>query len=257
MRTYQKVASLARDFTTSQGKERKARADTGDKAHAATSHDADASDRPDAGRRLADDDSSDRREASGRLAGDNGLDRRGAGGRDSGDGDADSRDADGRDANRGGGNWRGRVKRYAPLVGWIAFIFFASSDSMSASKTSRIVRPLLLWLFPAITEEGLLYAHFLVRKAAHLTEYALLALLAARAFLTSSHALLRRRWVVVAIVFVACCALLDEYHQSFLASRTGTIYDSLLDTTGGAIAIALVVIWRRLALRRSVRNKVS
>lgn len=217
MRTYQKVASLARDFTTSQGKERKARAEMGDNTLATTRHDTDA-----------------------------------PGGRD-----VEGRDANGRDAERRGVNWRGRVRRYAPLVVWIAFIFFASSDSLSASKTSRIVRPLLLWLFPAITEEGLLYAHFLVRKGAHLTEYALLAFLAARAFLTSSRTLLRRRWIAASITLVALCALLDEYHQSFLASRTGTIYDSLLDTTGGAIAITLIVIWRRLARRPSVRNKVS
>ena len=49
----------------------------------------------------------------------------------------------------------------------------------SSPNTSRIIRPLLLWLFPDISEASLAYLHILVRKAAHFTEYAVLALLAA------------------------------------------------------------------------------
>src|ERR687893_1077793 len=87
-----------------------------------------------------------------------------------------------------------RLARYGPVVLWVGLIFFASTGSLSASNTSRILRPLLLWLFPDITEASLLQAHFLVRKSAHFAEYAVLALLAARAFLTSSDERPRRRW---------------------------------------------------------------
>lgn len=148
--------------------------------------------------------------------------------------------------------WRNRVWRYGPVVLWVGLIFFASTGNMSASNTSRIIRPLLLWLFPGITDASLLQAHFFVRKAAHFTEYAVLALLAARAFLTSSDERLRRRWHVAAFALVAACALLDEYQQSFLPSRTGTIYDSLIDMSGGATALAAVVSWR---LRRGGRKR--
>jgi VanZ family protein len=138
---------------------------------------------------------------------------------------------------------RRRLWRYGPLVAWACFVLFASTSSFSASNTSRIIRPLLLWLFPDISEASLAYAHFLVRKAAHFSEYALLALLAARAFRTSRKERLRRRWWLAAFALVACVALADEYHQSFLASRTGTIYDRLLDVAGGATALACAAIW--------------
>ena len=138
---------------------------------------------------------------------------------------------------------RRRLWRYGPLVAWACFVLFASSASFSASNTSRIIRPLLLWLFPDISEASLAYVHFLVRKAAHFTEYAVLALLAARAFRTSARTALRRRWWPAAFALVACVALVDEYHQSFLASRTGTIYDSLLDMAGGATALACAGLW--------------
>ena len=145
-------------------------------------------------------------------------------------------------------SWRRRLWRYGPPAAWACFVLFASSSSFSASNTSRIIRPLLLWLFPEISEASLAYVHFLVRKAAHFSEYAVLALLAARAFRTSQREKLRRRWWLAAFALVACVALLDEYHQSFLPTRTGTVYDSLLDMAGGAAALACAAAW--LARRR-------
>lgn len=145
-------------------------------------------------------------------------------------------------------SWRRRLWRYGPLVAWTCFVLYASSGNFSAPNTSRIIRPLLLWLFPDISDASLVYVHFLIRKGAHFSEYALLALLAARAFRTSHREKLRRRWWLAAFGFVACVALTDEYHQSFLPTRTGTIYDSLLDMTGGAVALACAALW--LARRR-------
>jgi VanZ family protein len=138
--------------------------------------------------------------------------------------------------------------RYVPLAAWTCFVLFASTSSFSASNTSLIIRPLLLWLFPGISEVGIDEVHFFVRKTAHFTEYALLALLAARAFRTSPRAPLKRRWWLVSFALVAAVSLLDEYHQSFLPSRTGSAYDSLLDMTGGATALACVALL--LARRR-------
>lgn len=149
--------------------------------------------------------------------------------------------------------WRKRLWRYAPLVLWIGFIFFASTGAMSASNTSRIIAPLFRWLFPDITESQLLFVHFIVRKTAHFTEYAILALLAARAFIPSTHRFLHRRWFIAALALVATVALLDEYNQSFLLSRTGTIWDSLIDLAGGATALVCFSLWR--ARRRRHRRK--
>ena len=147
--------------------------------------------------------------------------------------------------------WRSRLWRYGPLLFWMGFIFFASTGQLSASNTSRFIRPLLLWLFPDISDEGLIFGHFIMRKTAHFVEYAVLALLAARAFLSSSHDALRRQWLFSSFALVALYALLDEFHQSFVATRTGSIYDSLIDMAGGATALSLLFLWR--ALRRRAR----
>lgn len=140
--------------------------------------------------------------------------------------------------------WRGRAWRYLPLLLWMALIFFFSTGELSASNTSRIVRPLLLWLFPGISEERIMLAHLLVRKGAHFTEYAVLALLAARAFATSSQVPLRRHWFAASFGLVCLYALSDEFHQSFVPSRTGSIYDSFIDMSGGLTALLLLSVWR-------------
>ena len=146
--------------------------------------------------------------------------------------------------------WRGRFWRYAPLVVWMLVIFIASTGELSASNTSRIIRPLLLWLFPDISEATLASVHFFVRKAAHFTEYAVLGIFAARAFITSSHEWLRRSWFLIALLIIGLYSLSDEYHQTFVASRTGSIYDSLIDMAGGLTALALYALWRRRGQNR-------
>ena len=138
---------------------------------------------------------------------------------------------------------RRRVWRYGPLVLWMVFSSFASTNEFSAVNTSKIIRPLLLWLFPTLSEERLAVIHFLTRKAAHFTEYAVLGLLAYRAFFASSHAFLRRFWFWMGILLIMIYALLDEYHQSFVPSRTASIYDSLIDVVGGLTALSIFAIW--------------
>ena len=130
--------------------------------------------------------------------------------------------------------------RYGPVIFWAALIFIGSSDLFSASHTSGfLIRPLRL-LFPTASEATLSAIHFALRKLGHLTEYAILASLAARAFRTSSQQWLRRRWFWMALLFVVAYALFDEFRQSFVPSRTPSIYDSMIDTVGGLGALIVI-----------------
>src|SRR5713226_2623695 len=134
-----------------------------------------------------------------------------------------------------------RLSRYGPLVVWAALIFIGSSSVLSGSNTAVVLRP-VLWLFPHASEATLALVHFLIRKAGHLTEYAILALLAARAFRTSSRELLRTRWFWISLLLVVAYSLSDEFHQSFVPSRTASIYDCMIDSVGGLTALALLAI---------------
>lgn len=147
----------------------------------------------------------------------------------------------------------GRVRRYGPLVVWMAVIFFASTGTFSGSNTSRIVGPLLRWLFPAISEEQLALAHLIVRKAAHFAEYAILGWLAAAAFTTSSREMLRRRWFLLSFTLVVVYALTDEYHQSFVETRGASIYDSLIDMAGGFAGLVILAVRYRIKERQRAK----
>ena len=143
-----------------------------------------------------------------------------------------------------------RVWRYGPLLLWLGFIFFASTAEFSAGNTSRIIGPLLRWIFPQISEETLALVHIITRKVAHFAEYAVLAWFAARAFSTSSRRTFQLRWFLISFLLVIISALLDEYHQSFVPERTSSMYDSLLDMSGGLTALLLYAFWRSRAKRR-------
>jgi VanZ family protein len=132
------------------------------------------------------------------------------------------------------------VSHYLPLIAWLVFIFFASSDNFNAGNTSRIIGPLILWLFPSTSPETLTVVHLVTRKIAHFTEYAILGFLAARAFRTSPHPAIKQRWFLICIALVVVYALLDEYHQSFVPSRTASIHDSLIDMAGGLTVLIFI-----------------
>jgi VanZ family protein len=132
----------------------------------------------------------------------------------------------------------------------MAVILMASTNGLSASNTSRVVGPLLLWLFPGISEEKIAFAHFMIRKGAHFTEYGILALLAARAFLSSSQDLLRTGWFPVSFFLVAGYSLLDESFQSLMPARASSFHDSLIDMAGGATALILLTLLRHVAQRK-------
>jgi len=138
------------------------------------------------------------------------------------------------------------LSRYLPLVAWLAFISYASTASFSASNTSRIIGPLVLWLFPNTSAETLATIQFFTRKIAHFTEYAILGFLAARAFRTSPSPAISRRWFWIAAALIIVYALIDEYHQSFVPSRTASIFDSFIDMSGGLAA--LIFLRKRAAV---------
>src|ERR1041384_4251741 len=120
----------------------------------------------------------------------------------------------------GSGTSSNRLGRYGPLIVWAVLIFIGSSSILSGSNTSTFLVEPMRWLFPGASDSTLQLIHLLIRKTGHLTEYAILAWLAARAFRTSSNEFLRRSWFPVALILVVLYSLSDEFHQSFVPSRT-------------------------------------
>ena len=116
-------------------------------------------------------------------------------------------------------------------------MFTASTDLMSGEHTSRFLVPFLRWLNPDISPAALAQVNFLVRKAAHVTEYAILAALLFRGWGSLVRFLGWRSLAALATAGVFAAG--DEFHQSFVSSRTASLGDVLLDCAGACCGVLL------------------
>jgi len=135
------------------------------------------------------------------------------------------------------------VNRWWPTVSWAGVIFLFSTDYFAAPNTAGFLNSFLTWLFPAITHEQAALIHLWVRKFGHFTEYCIFAVLLMRALNGDPH---RRpvRWSAFwTLVTVLAYAASDEFHQSFVPSRSSTVKDVIIDFAGG-LAGTLLCYWR-------------
>jgi len=121
-----------------------------------------------------------------------------------------------------------------PLV-WMGLIWGLSTDVGGADNTAGLFIWIVSWLFPWATPAQIDLAHGLLRKLGHLTEYAILAALWFRALhvgrrLDSAPS----AWTALAISIA--WAIFDEFHQTFVPSRTASPLDVMLDATGATLA---------------------
>ena len=137
------------------------------------------------------------------------------------------------------------LKRWWPALAWAVVISGFSTSFFTAEHTSRIIVPVLHWLFPHAAMQTLARIHHIIRKCAHFTEYFILSLLILRGIRGGKRET-HLRWALVAIIVVAGYASLDELHQAFVPGRTAAVTDVLLDTIGGIaaqIVAALMALW--------------
>ena len=151
--------------------------------------------------------------------------------------------------------FRSFLKYWLPVLAWMTLIFSGSGDARSAAHSSRIILPLMRWLCPHMSQEDLDLVVLLVRKCAHLTEYAVLAWLFWRAVRKPVKRDARPwSWRLAggAILFVALYAGSDEWHQTFVPNREGCVRDVMIDTTGAVLGMGALwgYQWLRGCRRR-------
>ena len=146
---------------------------------------------------------------------------------------------------------RAFLKYWLPVLAWMALIFTGSSDIKSYQHSVGIIEPFLRWLFPWLPQPHVEIFHHLIRKCAHLTEYAVLALLLWRALrkpIKNDPRPWSWREARLALWLVALYAASDEFHQLFVSNRDAAVHDVLIDTAGGAaglLALWAVGRWRK------------
>ncbi len=145
------------------------------------------------------------------------------------------------------------VKYWLPVIVWACVISGLSTDTFSSEHTSVFIVPALRWLFPHATIETIKLMHAVIRKMVHFTEYFVLSFLLMRA-LRGQNRGWKLRWAIWAIVIAAGYACFDEFHQSFVPSRSASPWDALLDAMGASVAQLASWLWN-LKKGRSTGDK--
>ncbi len=131
---------------------------------------------------------------------------------------------------------------WIPTALWLAMIGGFSTDTFSSVHTGDILMKIIHVVYGPISHQAFTLVHAYVRKAAHFTVYGILSGLAFYSWRASLPARLRWtfKWsgLALALTFVAAC--LDEFHQSFVPSRTASPRDVLLDMMG-AMFVQIVI----------------
>jgi VanZ family protein len=141
------------------------------------------------------------------------------------------------------------LRAWWPAFLWAAVIFALSTDPFSSSHTAGILEPVIHWFVPSFSPGQVEFIHYVIRKTAHFTEYFIFGLFLYRAVRGSQKGW-HWTWGLTAWFIAACYSALDEIHQAFVASRTASAYDSLLDSAGAFVAILILFVIFRLRQAR-------
>jgi VanZ family protein len=133
---------------------------------------------------------------------------------------------------------------WIPTAVWLVIQASFSTDTFSAEHTGGVLLLILHALFGNISAEHLAELNFFIRKSAHFCSYGTMGVLAFFSWRATLPAPSRwlPRWTALALALVLVAASLDEFHQSFVPSRTASWHDVVLDVIG-ASAFQAVLAW--------------
>jgi VanZ family protein len=141
---------------------------------------------------------------------------------------------------------RAGVLRWIPAALWMFLIYSASTDTGSVGHTRPIVARILEQLFPVWYDstplENIKAIDWMIRKCAHVTEYAVLTSLVAYAL--SGETRHRLKTCLIWSIPIAY-AVTDEWHQSTVPSRWATPWDVGIDSIGTFLAMILLRLIER------------
>jgi VanZ family protein len=135
------------------------------------------------------------------------------------------------------GSTRQHVASWLPALLWASVIFFFSTDLFSSDNTSFIVGSLLSALVPGLSTQDVEFFHAVVRKLGHFTEYFIFTVLLVRALRNDNGGEIKSRHLLISIAIASLYAISDEFHQSFVRSRSASAVDVLIDMCGGIAGI--------------------
>jgi VanZ family protein len=148
------------------------------------------------------------------------------------------------------------VLDWVPAALSVLMIVLESTATMSAKNTSQWLYPLWVHLFGPINMAAWAEVHHLIRKTGHFVGYGLVSIAFFHGWRRTLHQMAVKHWhlwrraAVLAVLCTLLIASLDEYHQSFLPSRTSSPIDVCIDLSGAIVAQLFVLLVIQLFSRR-------
>lgn len=136
----------------------------------------------------------------------------------------------------------------------VIFLFSAQTGDESSKLSGGFLRTFILRFTPAhLSQDTIDFLEHLIRKAAHMTEYAILGILIS--IQLRLYEVFQKEWkkILAATGLVMLYAATDEIHQLFIGGRSGQVTDVMIDTCGGflgALFIAILVFFYKKTDRR-------
>jgi VanZ family protein len=151
------------------------------------------------------------------------------------------------------------LKEWTAAVLWLGLIAVESTNLLSAANTSRILYP-IFHFFTGVDPVRFVLWDYYIRKIGHFVCYFGLSVLLFRAWRATlpfaSPSRWSMQWARISFFMAALVASLDEWHQTYLTSRSGSLYDVLLDSSAALMAqIVLFLLLNRK--RTSARQDAS
>ena len=107
---------------------------------------------------------------------------------------------------------------------------------------------IIFWLSSIPNLESGLEQDFILRKIIHVLEYAILAFLLIRAISTQDW----KKAIIFSAIIAFLYALSDEYHQTFVFGREGSLWDVGVDSIG---IILILILWYNKKVKGRLNSK--
>ena len=127
---------------------------------------------------------------------------------------------------------------WLPPLAWMIFIF-PTNNALTIDSTSRIIVPIIKWLFPDADEVTIEILHIGIRKCIHFFEYGFLAFLLFRGVRMRNKGW-RLKWILFAGLITIGYGALDEFLQTLIPSRKGSFFDWMIDSAGAVVTLLII-----------------
>ncbi len=136
------------------------------------------------------------------------------------------------------------------LVSWMILIFYMSNQPANISnKQSDLIIKLFYYIGIDLNSSLGEITSFVIRKAAHFTEYFILYCLTINVLKFYFNI---KKAAIYSLLIVLGYAISDEIHQYFIPGRDMAIRDVIIDFSGGILGFIInIIIYKIKFIRRS------